>query len=41
MTAAYYGTQAHQDIAEFLLLHGADINKNTAYLLSHILNVHP
>ncbi|MGX9741893.1 ankyrin repeat domain-containing protein [Pseudocitrobacter corydidari] len=25
--AAYYGTQVHQDIAEFLLLHGADINK--------------
>lgn len=25
--AAYYGTQAHQDIAEYLLLHGADINK--------------
>lgn len=25
--SAYYGTQAHQDIAEFLLLHGAYINK--------------
>ncbi|WP_167456030.1 ankyrin repeat domain-containing protein [Buttiauxella izardii] len=41
MSAAYYGTKKHQEIAEFLLLHGANINAvreespiNTALLVA-------